>query len=428
MADFIEINADFHLHGLYSMAVSNNMVPSKIGEQAPLKGLQLVGTADILNAKWIKLIKEQLKPIDKDASIFEHSNGTKFILQTEVEDNTRTHHIILFPSMSKVEEVKEKLTSKCKDLDVEGRPKLHIGPEELAEICISSGCMIGPSHAFTPWTSIFKAFNSIKQCYGSQADKIHFLELGLSADTNMADRISELHRLTFLSNSDAHSPWPNKMGREFNTVSVQDISYEEIEKAIKREGGRKFVMNVGFNPLEGKYHKTRCLNCLTFFQPKDAEVYRWRCPSCKSSIKKGVDARIDELADIPEGQHPNHRPPYIYTIPLSEIIAVAIGVKQAYSQKVQAVWEKFTHKFGNEITILLHTPISELKEIEPKTAEMVHLFRNNEFRYIPGGGGVYGIPVPPGKKLEINIWSNGKVQKLADEKKESGQKSLDEFF
>jgi uncharacterized protein (TIGR00375 family) len=244
----------------------------------------------------------------------------------------------------------------------------------------------------------------------------------------MADRISELHRLTFLSNSDAHSPWPNKMGREFNTLSIQDISYEEIEKAIKREGGRKFVMNVGFNPLEGKYHKTRCLNCLTFFQPKDAEVYKWRCPSCKSSIKKGADARIDELSDVPEGQHPDHRPPYIYTIPLSEMIAIAIGVKQAYSQKVQVVWENFTHKFGSEITILLHTPISELKEIEPKTAEMVHLFRNNQFKYIPGGGGVYGIPVPPGKKLEINIWSNGKVQKLADEKKESGQKSLDEFF
>jgi len=41
---------------------------------------------------------------------------------------------------------------------------------------------------------------------------------------------------------------------------------------------------------------------------------------------------------------------------------------------------------------------------------------------------VYGIPVPPGKKLEMSFWINGRIQKVAEEKKESGQKSLDEFF
>ena len=60
MADFIEVNSDLHLHGLYSGAVSADMIPNKIGEQAPLKGLQLVGTADILNARWMKLVKDQI--------------------------------------------------------------------------------------------------------------------------------------------------------------------------------------------------------------------------------------------------------------------------------------------------------------------------------------------------------------------------------
>src|SRR3989339_536012 len=99
--NFLKINADLHIHGLYSGAVSKNMVPRIIGEQAPLKGLQLVGTGDILNNRWIQLVKEQLKNTEEE-SILEHENKTKFILQTEVEDANRVHHIIFFPSFSKV--------------------------------------------------------------------------------------------------------------------------------------------------------------------------------------------------------------------------------------------------------------------------------------------------------------------------------------
>jgi len=195
MKDFIECNVDFHMHGLYSGGVSNNMIPRTIAEQAPLKGLQVVGSSDILNNRWIKLVKEQLKIIDED--ILEADNGTKFILQTEVEDKNRVHHIILFPSFSKVEEVREKLKDKCTNLDTDGRPKLWINGEELAEICVNADCLIGFSHAFTPYFGLFSKFDSYKKCYGSKWNKIHFLELGLSADTNMADRISELHNLTF---------------------------------------------------------------------------------------------------------------------------------------------------------------------------------------------------------------------------------------
>ena len=923
MSDFIEVNADLHVHGLYSGAVSKKMIPKIIGEQAPLKGLQLVGTGDILNEKWIKLVKEQLKPIND--SISEHENRTKFILQTEVEDNKRVHHIILFPSFSKVYELREKLKKYCKDLDTEGRPKIWLNGEQIAELCIESECLIGPSHAFTPWTAIFKEYNSIKECYGKYSDKIYFLELGLSADTNMADRISELHRLTFLSNSDAHcvhpdtriltangsftkirdsktietllsndlnstletktaigikvrrpapntmykiktrinsiittpehrffvledgnikekfaselmpsdlvanirrlnfkgkpyklprikqtkyyklnskglnllrkirkeknltqnhvgkliglnekdslnrieygktlckdvylrrlsklykiplesmkqfiasethtlkipqytntklcqilgyllgdggrdfgkktrafsitdkdlnniklysdliskffkakgyikkkkgnsyriryfahlldviekiapnifikskkrrvpgfiftllnnqiagfirgffdaegtvgnhsvelcssslelireiqslllrfgissqvyenllektkqkyrhklflygqenivnferligfgsvrkskrlkkyikslkqkpkdsfvdylplkklirkimfksnisvsklprnlqyhyktnksslrhrnvqefirlfedilskeekakvseelqrlktfsnsditweairkieiingscnfvydftvpvyenyiannfivhnSPWPNKMGREFNKFKIKEVSFDEISKALKREGNRKCILNVGLNPKEGKYHKTRCIGCLTFFDLKTATATNWRCPNCGKPIKKGVYERIEELADLKEPIHPNHRPKYIHIIPLSEIIAIALGIKQVWSGNVQEMWKTFVNKFDNEINVLIDTPIEELTAVHEKTAELVKLFREDKFQYIPGGAGVYGVPIPPGKKIDINIYKH----------------------
>ncbi|MFH1682621.1 MAG: phosphotransferase, partial [Candidatus Woesearchaeota archaeon] len=296
MSDLIRVTADLHMHGLYSAAVSSQMIPKSIGEQAPLKGLQLVGTADILNGKWIQLVKEQLQ--QESEGILKHPNGTKFILQTEIEDANRVHHLILFPSFSKVEEVREKFKAKCKNLDSDGRPKIWLNGEEIAEICSESGCLLGPAHGFTPYFGIYSKFDSYKRCYGDRWRDVHFLELGLSADTLMADQISELHDLTFLSNSDAHSPWPNKLGREFNTFLMSEISFSELALALKREKGRKSVLNVGFNPLEGKYHKTRCSGCLTFFEPKEAITLNWRCPQCGKSIKKGVDFRISELAGV----------------------------------------------------------------------------------------------------------------------------------
>ena len=32
---------------------------------------------------------------------------------------------------------------------------------EIMDIAHENGCIIGPSHAFTPWTSIYKEYDSI---------------------------------------------------------------------------------------------------------------------------------------------------------------------------------------------------------------------------------------------------------------------------
>ena len=397
MTDFIKTNIDLHMHGLYSGAVSDKMIPKVIAEQAPLKGLNVVGSSDILNGRWVTLIKEQLK--ENKEGLLEAENGTKFILQTEVEDKNRVHHIILFPSFSKVEEVKEKLKKYCKDFESDGRPKIGVGGEELVEVCNEAETLVGFSHAFTPYFGLFAKFNSYKDCYGSKWNKVHFLELGLSADTNMADRISELHNLTFTSNSDAHSPWPNKLGREFNTLRIKEENYGEIVMALKRENGRKCILNAGFNPLEGKYHKTRCTGCLRFFDPKEAEKLKWKCDNCKKSIKKGVDYRIEELSDSPLGEHPEHRPLYKHIIPLSEIIALSLNINNSWSIKVQNIWQKFVNKFGNEADILLNIEIDRLKEFDENIGNYIELFRNDKIEYISGGAGVYGKLLKPGDRF-----------------------------
>jgi len=145
---------------------------------------------------------------------------------------------------------------------------------------------------------------------------------------------------------------------------------------------------------------------------------KWRCPVCKKTIKKGVDFRIYELSHGAETLHPEHRAKTVHIIPLSEIIAVALGIKQSWSLKVQEQWKLFASKFGNEITALIDTPVEKLAEVDRKTAELVRAFRKGEFNYIPGGAGVYGIPVPPGKKAETKYY---------EQSQRAEQKSLGDF-
>src|SRR3989344_9614890 len=406
MADFMQVNADLHFHGKYAGGVSDRMTPKIIAENAPLKGLQLVSSADILHEGWQKIVKEELTPTE-DEAIFKAENGTKFILGTEVCAADRAHHLIFFPSFSKVAEVKEKFRKYSTDLDKDGRPRLRLSAEQIAEICSSAGCLIGFAHAFTPYFGLLARFNSYKTAYGSQWKNVSFMELGLSADTNLADRISELHNLTFTSNSDAHSPWPNKLGREFNVFEMKEISFDELKKALNREQSRKCILNVKFNPLEGKYHKTRCRGCLLFFDPKVAEKFNWHCPKCRDQIKKGVDYRICvELADLPAGKHPEHRPACVHTIPLSEIIALSIGIKNAWSDKVQAEWKKFIGVFKTEINALIDAPIAELETINKDVALYVQHFRDGKIQYVPGGAGIYGKLVKPGEQPKIEMFDD----------------------
>jgi len=257
--------------------------------------------------------------------------------------------------------------------------------------------LIGPSHAFTPWTSMYKEFDSMRACYGDRVGDVKFLELGLSADTSMADKIAELQDITFLSCSDAHSPWPDKLGREFNRFDLAEPTYAEIVKALKRENGRRISLNVGFDPRLGKYHRSACSRCFKQFELEQAKALRWRCDKCGGWIKKGVLDRVNELATYPAPRHPPHRPPYLRIAPLAEVVALALGQEDPHTPEVQSIWEKLVTRFGNEIKVLVDLPPEELAEAAgTKVAAVIKAFRAGELKVIPGGGGRYGhLEIPP---------------------------------
>ncbi len=378
------VNADFHIHSKYSGGTSKNMELEVIAKQAELKGLHIVGTGDALHPKWLR----EIKRLEESNGIY-FCNGVGFAVTLEVEDNRKVHHTILLPDTGAAEELREKF-SRYGELGRDGRPHLHIGSEEIVDAVVDAGGLIGPSHAFVPWTSIYKEYDSLSQCYGSAVSKVKFLELGLSADTYMADTIAELQELTFMSNSDAHSPWPNKLGREFNRLEIKELSYEEIAMAVERRKGRRFVLNVGFDPRLGKYHRTACIKCFKIYELEEAISLNWRCRKCGGRIKKGVRDRIKEIATWDEPRHPEHRPPYIRIAPLSEIISRALGMS-SYSKKVQESWRALVKAFGSEIAVLIDVPEEDIAQIStPEIASYIKSFREGKFKIKEGGGGKYG--------------------------------------
>jgi len=393
------INADLHIHGCYSIATSKNMTPPVMAPQAKLKGLDLVASGDVLHQKWLKLFEETTEESSDgifslmdsaiDPEDTSEDKGSKFILTTEVEDIKRVHHLILFPSIESATDTRSKMKG---NMDADGRPRVKMNGSEIMNIAHENGCIIGPAHAFTPWTSIYKEYDSIKDCYGKMPD---FLELGLSADSDMADTIEELEDIPFLTNSDAHSPWPHRLGREFNELEIGKLTFDDVRDAILN---KKIKANYGFDPRLGKYHKTACTKCYTQYSIEDAIKLKMRCP-CGGRIKKGVDYRIYELSKWEEPHHPLHRPPYIHILPLAEIISITHG-KGVTTVFVQKIWKEMIHRFKDEITALIQSPMDEVYDVDPKVAAVIKAFRNKTLEIKAGGGGKYGEIVLPKNNLD----------------------------
>ncbi|WP_175059098.1 TIGR00375 family protein [Thermococcus sp. 2319x1] len=377
------VDADLHIHSRYSKAVSKLMTFPILAENAKLKGLEIVGTGDILNPQWEKELLEAAQKADEGSY---EIKGVRFLLTAEVEDSRRVHHLLIFPSIDAVREMRERLKPYSKDIENEGRPHVNLSAAEIADLANELDVLIGPAHSFTPWTALYKEYNSLKEAYGDA--KVHFLELGLSADSYMADRIKAHHRLTYLSNSDAHSPMPHRLGREFNRFEIEDATFDEVRKAILKRGGRKIILNVGLDPRLGKYHLTACSKCYTKYRLEDAKRLNWRCELCGGVIKKGVHDRILELADTNE--RPKDRPPYLHLAPLAEIIAMVLN-KAVETKAVKSVWERLLREFGSEIAVLVDIPIKSIAElIGEDIAKAIWAFRNEKLIVIPGGGGKYG--------------------------------------
>lgn len=390
-----EVFADLHVH----IGRSENGKPIKITaarslnfaniakECADRKGINIVGIIDCASPYVIEDIENFLKTGEayeiEDGGII-YKDKVCILLGSEVETSEvgrngkcgAAHNVCFFPHLSDIKGFSKEMSRHIHNITLSTQ-RSDVSGYELIDIVEKYNGILIPAHCFTPFKSYYgNCVDRMKDIFKEKFDKIFSIELGLSADTYLADMITELEDKTFVTNSDAHSL--PKIAREYNKMLVNDISFKEVVKALKGEDGRKVLCNYGLDPKLGKYHRTFCDSCNQVIETKEPVAV---CPFCGSDkVTFGVFDRIELIKDKEESKSPVNRPPYVYQVPLTFIPGV--GNKTI---------DRLLDSFGTEMTILHKLSKDDIEAVVgEKVANEIIASREGKMKIHAGGGGVYG--------------------------------------
>lgn len=405
--------ADLHLHSHYSRATSPDLDLEHLFLWAQLKGIQVVGTGDFVHPQWMAELKEKLQPAEeglfalkpKYAARWEGqvpaacAGDVRFMLTAEISniykkgDKVRkVHNIIFSPSFAAAEKIQAVLES-IGNIHSDGRPILGLDSRNLLEIVLEADPLayLIPAHIWTPWFSVLgssSGFDRVEDCFGDLTRHVFAVETGLSSDPLMNWRLRQLDPFVLISNSDAHSP--AKLGREA-TVYDTELSYPGIYRALSDPKDQGLAGTVEFFPEEGKYHYDGHRLCKTRLHPKETQGYNGLCPVCGKPVTVGVMARVEALADRPEGEKPPRWRPYRNLIPLAEIIAEAKGIVSPSAKAVQLLYQKMLAVLGNELFILQQAPLKDIEVLAGDLiAEGIRRMRDGKVAIAAGYDGEYG--------------------------------------
>ena len=390
-----EIDADLQVH----IGRSENGKPIKITAARSLnfaniakecsnrKGIQVVGIVDCASPYVIEDIEKFLETGEAyeipDGGII-YQDKVCILLGSEIETSEKredgktgtAHSVCFFPRLEDIKNFSREMSHHIRNMTLSTQ-RADISAYTLLDIVEKYHGFLMPAHVFTPHKSFYgNCTDRLEKIFKEKYSRIFAIELGLSSDTFLADEISELENKTLVTNSDAHSL--PKIAREYNKMLLEDISFEEVKKALKGEDGRKILVNYGLDPKLGKYHRTYCEVCNKNIVGEPPVT---TCDTCDSrNITMGVYDRIEQIKDKKETQSPENRPPYIYQIPLNFIPGV--GGKTI---------EKLLDHFTTEMTILHRVSKDDIETVVgEKTANLVIQARSGKMRIQAGGGGVYG--------------------------------------
>jgi uncharacterized protein (TIGR00375 family) len=402
----MQVISDLQLHSRFSRACSKHITLNKLEEFARIKGIDLLSTGDFQHPIWNKEIKENLK--EDDRGILWSKNGFPFLWGSEIslmysDNGRRAVHLLMFaPNGLVADQIIDVLGRKGR-LDYDGRPIFGMTSPEYVELMkeIDEKIEIVPAHCMTSWFGVFgskSGFDSLKDCFKEKTSKINAIESGMSATPSMLWRLKE--NVNVVSFSDAHSFWPWRLGREATTFEFNELSYNNIIRAIRTGYGLKNTLEV--DPNYGKYHIDGHRSCDFYCDYNESKKLNKICPKCGKELTIGVEYRVEELAKVGEGFNSENAKDFVEVIPLHELISAVYGIKQLNGKKINEIYYSLINKFGNEFNVLLKTSENGLKEIvHEKMARIIILNREGRLKINPGYDGVYGkIVLKPEEMLK----------------------------
>ena len=383
---------DLHVH----IGRDNNDLPVKITASRKLtfaniakeclnrKGIDIVGIVDCASPRIIEDIGTLMRSGEmrelKDGGL-RYRDTVTVILESEIETREKngklSHQIAFFPYFADIREFSKKMKGIVTNLNLSSQNS-GITAQEFFNIVNNLGGIVIPAHIFTPHKSVYgSCVAHLNEMYTpATIKKIPAVELGLSADTFLADHLEELVDFTFLTNSDAHSL--PKIAREYNLISMEEPTFKELLMALRRECDRRVITNYGLDPKLGKYHRTYCEECNNMasgFPPI------FQCEKCGSNkVTRGVLDRIIEISDGRDTISPAHRPPYCHQVALDFVPGVG-----------KKTLDRLFGYFGTEMNILHKASYQEISQVVGfKIAKDIIAAREGKLSLVAGGGGKYG--------------------------------------
>jgi len=404
---------DLHVHSKFSRATSKNLDLENLYVFSQLKGITVVGTGDCTHPAWFSEISEKLVPAEPglfrlredieqacDQQVPDTCRGpVRFILQSEISNiykkdgkTRKNHNLVFFPDRAAAGRFNQKLDS-IGNIKSDGRPILGLDARNLLEILleIDEEAFFVPAHIWTPWFSLLgskSGFDSLEECFEDLSDYIFAVETGLSSDPEMNWRVSQLDRLTLISNSDAHSP--AKLGREANIFNTE-LDYQSIKNAISKGDGESFAGTIEFYPEQGKYHYDGHRKCQVRLDPRETRSKEGLCPACGKLLTLGVSYRVEMLADRSPQHQPDNAIPFLKLVPLVDILSEIFQVGPG-SKKVLGGYDNALNMLGPEFKILKDFDADTINRAGiPLLAEAVMRMRSGDIHISGGYDGEFGV-------------------------------------
>ena len=420
----MRVIADFHFHSRFARSCWKDLTILNVERTAAFKGVHLLGTGDFTHPQWMAEIKRDLHSAP-EAGLYctDEKSPVRFVLTCEISSiysqggkTRRVHTVFVFPSLEAAEKFNQTLRKRGAKLAGDGRPIVGIPAKELAKIAldISPKAIVIPAHAWTPWFGVFgsmSGFDSLLECFEELTSQIFSIEMGMSSDASMNWRLSANDPITLLASSDAHSL--HRIAREGNVFELSQrnqLSYDWVYATIKDKDSKKFPYTIKYYPQEGRYHYDGHAKCRFSCPPSQTKKLKGICPKCGGKLTVGVMARVEALADRPEGHTPKSPIPTKHLVPLEEIIAEALD-KGVGTKTVQNEYEQLVKAAGGEYQVLLDLPIEELQKMtKPIITEGIKRVRGEKLHIEPGYDGEYGV---------INIFTPEERKELLGKKQDT---------
>jgi len=352
------------------------------------KGIQLLGIVDFVPG----IIEEALEHLSSGKCVESAGGGLSYRcgvtvvpgLEMEIRPEGRgpAHFVALFPDMDGIRRMSEWTRARQSNPHLSSQV-LRAPAEEAFSASLEWGGTFWPAHSFTPHKGFYGSCAGSYRDVFSHGDSFTALELGLSADTQMADVLPEARSALLITASDCHGP--ETLAREFMLIRGP-VSFEGIWSAARAGKGAQWPVeaNYGLEPRLGKYHRTACPECGWIAAgPAPAAG---PCPVCgRTRLTTGVKDRIAilarEQAASPESDvKPGKRPGYVYQVPLAFMPGVGPGLRACLRRA-----------FGDESFALHRATYGEIAGVAgEKVAAYIAAARSGNIVVSDGGGGQYG--------------------------------------